>query len=178
MNWKDTVTTLAPTVASALGGPLAGAAVAAIGGILGLDAPTQDRIKSAIETGQLTANQVAELKALELQYQNDERERQFRYVELEFKDRDSARQSNVQGGTQKYLFWLSLALLSISLGSEVYVLFAGLPQSVSEIVVGRVLGLLDAVAMMVLTYWYGTSNGSAIKNELLAQRATPERVAQ
>jgi hypothetical protein len=36
MNFTDIVKTLAPTVASALGGPLAGAAVTALGGILGL----------------------------------------------------------------------------------------------------------------------------------------------
>lgn len=170
MNWKETVKTLAPTVASALGGPLAGAAVSAVGAVLGIDAPTQDRIKSAIEAGQLTSDQIAKLKELEQQYQNDEKERQFRYAELEFKDRDSARQSNVQGGTQKYLFWLSLLLLAVSLGSEVVVLFNGLPNSVSEIVVGRVLGLLDAVALMVMTYWYGTSNGSATKTDLLAAK--------
>lgn len=169
MDWKDTVKTLAPTVASALGGPLAGAAVTAIGNILGLDKPTQDSIKSAIETGQLTSDQIAQIKQLELKYQNDEKERQFRYSELEFKDRDSARQANVQGGTQKHLFWMSIVLLIVSLGAEVYVLFKGLPQGTSELVVGRVLGLLDAVAMMVLTYWYGTSAGSARKTEILSQ---------
>jgi len=39
------------------------------------------------------------------------------------------------------------------------------------LVVGRVLGLMDAVAMLVLSYWYGTTNGSAQKSELLAQKA-------
>jgi hypothetical protein len=46
----------------------------------------------------------------------------------------------------------------------------GLPQGASELVVGRVLGLLDAIAMMVLAYWYGTSSSSAMKTELLRGR--------
>lgn len=168
MNFLDVVKSLAPTVASALGGPLAGAAVSALGGILGIDSPTQDKIKDAIESGQMTGEQVAQLRALDMKYKAEEQERGFRYVELEFKDRDSARQANVQGGTQKSLFWLSLVLLVVSLGAEVAVLFLGYPHQVPEIVVGRVLGLLDSVAMLVLSYWYGSSHGSALKTDLLS----------
>lgn len=169
MDWKNTIKAIAPTVASALGGPLAGAAVAAIGSIFGVSDATQETIKDIITNGQLTPEQVGKLRELELQYQNEEKERNFRYSELEFKDRDSARQANVQGGTLKMLFWLSLVLLAICLGSEVAVLFAGYPTDVPDIIVGRVLGLLDSVALMVLAFWYGSSNGSERKTELLAQ---------
>lgn len=168
-NWKTILKTLAPTVASALGGPLAGAAVAAIGAVLGVPDATQDRIKDIITSGQLTADQVAALRELELKYQNEERERGFRYNELEFQDRDSARQASVQGGTLRLLFWLSLVLLVGTLGSEIWVLFRGYPKDIPDIIVGRVLGLLDSVAMMVLAFWYGSSNGSERKTELLAQ---------
>lgn len=168
MNWVDTVKAIAPTVASALGGPLAGAAVAALGNILGVSDATQETIKDVITNGQLTADQVGKIRELELQYQNEEKERNFRYAELEFKDRDSARQANVQGGTLKWLFWLSLVLLASCLGSEIAVLFYGYPTRVPDIIVGRVLGLLDSVALMVLAFWYGSSNGSERKTELLA----------
>ena len=168
-NWKETIRQLAPTVATALLGPLGGAAVAAIGSAIGIDKPTQESIAKAISNGQLTADQVASLKTLELQYQNDEKERGFKYAELAFQDRDSARKANVQGGVQSYLFLLSLLLLVICLGSEVLVLFHGSPKDVPDIIIGRILGLLDAVAMLVLNYWFGTSNGSAQKTELLTQ---------
>ena len=42
-----------------------------------------------------------------------------------------------------------------------------LPQGTSELVVGRLVGLLDAIAMTVMAYWYGTSSSSAHKTELL-----------
>lgn len=168
MDWKEILKTLAPTVASALGGPLAGAAVTAIGAVFGVPDATQDKIKDIITSGQMTADQVAALRELELKYQNEERERGFRYNELEFKDRDSARQASVQGGTLKMLFWLSLVLLAGTLGSEIWMLFKGYPKEIPEIIVGRVLGLLDSVAMMVLAFWYGSSNGSERKTELLA----------
>ncbi len=168
MDWMATLKSLAPTVASAFLGPLGGIAVSAIGNILGVSDATQDKIAQAIQTGQITPEQLGKLKELELEYQNNEKERGFKYAELAFKDRDSARTANVAGGTQKYLFWLSLLLLTVTLGTECAVLFLGYPTATSELVVGRVLGLMDAVAMMVLAYWYGTTNGSAQKNELLA----------
>jgi len=56
MNWLETLKQLAPTVASALGGPLAGAAVTALGGIFGLSEPNQDTIARLFKDGQLSAD--------------------------------------------------------------------------------------------------------------------------
>ncbi len=168
MDWVSTLKTLAPTVASALLGPLGGVAVSALGGLLGVSDATQSKIAEAISTGQMTPEQIGKLKELEIEYQNNEKERGFKYAELAFKDRDSARKANVEGGTQKPLFWLSILLLVGTLGCEGFVLFHGVPPETPELIVGRVLGLMDSVALMVLSYWYGTSNGSAQKTELLA----------
>jgi len=170
MDWLKTLQSLAPTVASAFLGPLGGVAVAAVGNLLGVSDATQDKIAKVIADGQLTPEQITELKRLELEYKNTEAEREFRYADLAFKNQDSARQANVQGGTQVYLFWLSLALLLVTLGSEVYVLFNGIPDTVQDIIAGRVLGLMDSVALMVLGYWYGTSAGSSAKTALLASK--------
>ena len=171
MDWSKILGTICPTVASALFGPLGGAAIAAVGDLLGVSNATKDKISEIIQSGQMTPEQIGKLRELELEYQNNETERGFRYAELSFKDRDSARQANVQGGTQKMLFWMSITLLIACLGCEILVLFRGYPPEIPEIIVGRVLGLMDAVAMLVLSYWYGTTNGSAQKSELLAQSA-------
>ncbi|WP_027477908.1 hypothetical protein [Curvibacter gracilis] len=165
MDWIDTLKTLAPTVATALGGPLAGAAVSAIGAALGVPPGS---IAKAFQDGQLTPESVAKLRELEMQFQNDEKERGFKYAELEYKDRDSARTANTTGGIQNRLFVLSLMLLLMTLGAEGAVLFLGYPPGVPDVVIGRILGLADSVALMVLSYYYGTSSGSAQKTELLA----------
>lgn len=170
MDWLNTIKTIAPTVASALGGPLAGVAVSAIGNLFGIKEANVEKIQSAIENAQLTGDQISAIKQLEIKLKAEEAERGFRYAELEFKDRDSARKANVDGGTQKMLFWLSLLLLTITLGAELVVLFNGYPKTLADIVVGRVLGLMDSVALMVLSYWYGTSNGSARKTDLLGAK--------
>ena len=98
MDWLGTLKAIAPTVAAALGGPLAGAAVVAIGELFGMEEPTQEKIKSMIENGQMTGQQIADLKTLEMKLKAEESERGFKYVELEFKDRDSARNREVQTG--------------------------------------------------------------------------------
>ena len=170
MDWKNVIKQLAPTAASVLLGPAAGTAVAALGGILGIESPTEEKIASTISQAQLTPDQISEIKKLELQYQNDEQERGFKYAELAYKDRDSARQANVTGGIQGRLFILSILLLVVTLGAEGLVLFKGYPTGIPDVLVGRILGLFDSVALMVLAYYYGTSSGSAQKTELLAQK--------
>lgn len=174
MDWNDVLNTLgkiAPTVATALGGPMAGVAVEAIGEILGINEPTKEKITTMVESAQLNGAQIQGLRELEMKYKNEEQERGFRYADLAYKDRDSARKANVEGGTQKDLLKLSVFLLLITLSCEIAVLFRGLPDGVSELVVGRVLGLMDAIAMLVLSYWYGTNNSSSQKTELLAKSA-------
>lgn len=174
MDWTSVLRSIAPTVATALLGPLGGVAVSALGNVLGVSAATQDKIADVIKSAGMTPEQITAIKQLELEYQENERQRGFKYAELAFQDRDSARKANVSGGTQLPLFWLSLLLLVVTIGSEAIVLFKGYPPETPELVVGRVLGLMDAVAMLVLSYWYGTTNGSAQKTELLAKSpATP-----
>lgn len=168
---KSFLSGVAPTVASALLGPLGGVAVAGLTKILGIDGGTVADVSKAIADGKITPEQMAEIRKLEMQFQADEKERGFKYAELAFKDRDSARQANVGGGIQGRLFVLSLLLIATTLGAEAWVLFKGYPTGIPDVVIGRILGLFDAVAMMVLSYYYGTSAGSAQKNELLALSA-------
>lgn len=168
MDWLDTLKSLAPTVASALLGPMAGAAVTAIGSVLGVNAPTLQKIQGVIAAGQMTPEQLMQMKELDLKFQQMEQDGKFKFAELEFKDRDSARQASVQGGTMGRLFWMSLWLISTVLIAELCVLAFGIPHGVPELVVGRVLGMLDSVAMQVLNFWFGTSHGSAEKTALLA----------
>lgn len=167
--------TLAPTVASALLGPLGGIAVSALGSVLGVSDATTEKVAKVFQDGKLTPEQLSAIKELELKYKNDEAERDFKYADLAYKDRDSARRANVDGGVQKHMFVMSVILLLITLGCEVWVLFNGYPDDkLPEMVVGRILGLMDAVCMMVLTYWYGTTNGSLAKTNLLAN-STPAK---
>lgn len=167
MNWIDMLKSLAPTVASAILGPLGGAAVTAIGGLLGIAEPTQDKIAKIFSDGQLTGEQLTELRKLEAQYKNDEAERGFKYAELEFKDRDSARNMAVatHSITPSILTWL---IVLITLGAEGVLLFRAVPPGVDGVILGRILGTMDSALIMVLSFWFGSNSSSARKTELLA----------
>ena len=172
MEWKQILGKIAPTVAVALGGPLAGTVIQGLGEALGVSDPTKEKIQSAIESGNLTGEQISAIRMKELELKQEEQERGFKYSELEFKDRDSARRASVDGGTIKPLFVLSVVLLVLTLGTEIAVLFGAYESSVPQMLIGRILGLMDSISMMVLAFWYGTSSGSVRKTDLLATQPT------
>lgn len=172
MNWLDTLKTLAPTVATALGGPLAGAAVSAIGGMLGIPEPTQEKIAKAITGGQLTGEQVAQIRQLEMQYQNEEAERGFKYSELEFKDRDSARARDVatKDNVNRNLAYAVTSSFILVVGATLL----GYAK-IESVLAGTLVGYLSAKCEQILAYYFGSTSGSARKTELLASSTPPAK---
>ena len=160
----DVLKTLAPTVASALVGPMGGIAVAALGNIMGIDAPTQEKIAKAVTSGQMTAEQVAELQRLELQYKDSEAERGFKYSELEFKDAEGARAMQVATGS-----WvpgiLAIAVTIGFFGILSWMLVGEPPKSDALLVM---LGSLGTAWTTITSFYFGSSHGSQIKSRLLA----------
>lgn len=168
MDWTTTLKTLAPTVATALLGPLGGAAVAAIGSAIGVSEPTQDKIAKIFQDGQLTSENVAELRKLELQYQNDEKERDFRYSELSYKDTESARSMAVQtkSATPTVLSYGVLGGGGFFLGA---VLFGY--AKVDSVLAGTLVGYIVSEMKQVLQFWLGSSAGSKESGSALADIA-------
>jgi hypothetical protein len=171
MDWMSTLKTIAPTVASAFLGPLGGVAVAAVGNLLGVSEATQDKIASAIQSGQLTPEQIGKLKELELQYQENEKERGFKYSELEFKDRDSARTMQVatRSTTPTVLTYLVTAGFFGILGWMLYD-----DSVVNSPPLLIMLGTLGTAWTACVSFWVGTTNNSQHKDLLLAN-STPSK---
>jgi hypothetical protein len=182
---KTALAGIAPTIATMLGGPLAGTAVTALEGALGLSPGAgADEVTKAMAAG-MTPDAIAAVRKADQDHAEKLKQQDIDILkinqdylkataEIAAANQDSARKANVAGEMQHHLFWLSLFLLAIGLGSEGYVLFNGVPDNVHDIVVGRVLGLLDAVVMMVLGYWYGKSSDSTQTNALLAASTPPK----
>lgn len=168
MNWKEILGKLAPTVASAVAGPLAGVAVSALGDIFGISEPTQDKIKVAIENGSLTGEQIAGLRQLEMKLKAEEAERGFRYAELEFKDRDSARGRDaeiVKSGKRNYRADAMFLLAVTVICGLVYLIWKDpnineFMKGIVTLVLGRFLGYLDNI----YSFEFGTTRGSQNKD--------------
>ena len=161
------LTGIAPTVASALLGPLGGVAVAGLTKILGIDGGTVADVSKAISDGRVTPEQVAEIRKLELSYQADEKERGFRYSELEFKDRDSARQMQISthSNTPTVLTYM------VTMG------FFGIlgwmlndPHVIDSPPLMIMLGSLGTAWTGCISYWFGTTQGSIAKTQMLAAK--------
>jgi len=163
---KSFLSNIAPTVASALLGPLGGVAVAGITKILGIDGGTVADVTKAISDGRVTPEQVAEIRKLEMQFQSEEKERGFRYSELEFKDRDSARNREVQvkDNTNKILAFTVVGAFIAMVGATLL----GYAK-VESVLAGTLVGYLSAKCEQVLAYYFGSSAGSLAKTNLLAQ---------
>ena len=86
MSWIESI---APTIASALGGPLAGLAVEAVSKAIGVD-PNQ--VQDTINSGKLTADQIASIQAAEVQLKLKAQEMGLNFEELAVQDRKSARE--------------------------------------------------------------------------------------
>ena len=167
-SWVEIVAKIAPTVALALGGPMSAMAVSAVSKAIGIgESSQQSDLKDAIENGMLSPESISELRKLEMQYQNEEKERGFRYADLQFQDVANARKSMVEGGISKHLFWFSVAIVCITMLIQAAVLFMGIPGGISETIANRSLGFLESLSMIIIGYWYGSSMGSKQKTDLL-----------
>lgn len=175
MDWLKIIGKLAPTVASALVGPLAGEVVSAIGDLFGMTEPTQEKIKNAIESGSLTGDQISAIRQLEMKLKAEESERSFRYAELEFEDRDSARSRDVglaTAGRRNYradaMFMLAVAVIV----GLVYAIWKepGINEflkGVVTLVLGRFLGYLDNI----YSFEFGTTRSSQTKDATIQSMA-------
>lgn len=165
MDWLGVLKSLAPTVASALGGPLAGTAITAIGSLLGVSEPTQAKIEAAFVNGQLTGEQIAGLKQLEMKLKAEEQERGFKYEELVYKDRADARNREVQtkDNTNRVLAYTIVGSFIAMVGATLL----GYAK-VESVLAGTLVGYLSAKAEQVLAYYFGSSQGSREKTNLLA----------
>lgn len=165
MDWQAILKQVAPTVATALLGPLGGVAISALGNVLGVSEPTQEKIANAIKDASLTPEQITSLKELELKYQSEEKERGFRYAELAFKDVDSARQMQI---SVKSAVPAVLAFV-VTLGFFGILIFLVINQSYKPTEPLLVmLGSLGTAWTGIIAFYFGSSAGSQRKDELLA----------
>ena len=141
---------VAPALATAVAGPLGGAAVSALAGKFGV-ADSVESVAKAIAGDPQAAQKLAELE--------------LEYAKLDAADRDSARKNEAALATSSNTPLLNksvtpiLALaVVIAWGLIQYHLLTHIvPTEMREIII-RVLGTLDGALVMVLSYYFGASH--------------------
>jgi hypothetical protein len=153
----DIVKGVAPGLATALGGPLAGAAVGMLADKLGLPDKTVEAVTQALTSN--PAN-LEKLKELELEF-----------YKIDAQDRNSARNREVEMAkadvhfiTKNIASLLAIGTLSGSMIMTALIFFVDFPDSQENIIIFA-LGFLSSSATQVLSYYFGSSQGSKEKTE-------------
>lgn len=174
MDWKALIGTVAPWIATALTGPLGGMAVTAAADALGLSDKTEFALKQALSG--VTPEQMLALKNADQAFQLRMQELGFAHIQsleqIAFQDRDSARkrESTVGDKTNRNLaYTIIAAFIAMAIGT-----LMGWAKA-DSVLAGTIIGYLSAKAEQVLSYYFGSTSGSAEKSRLLAQSAPPPK---
>ena len=166
MDWLKSI---APTIATAMGGPLAGMAVEAISKAIGVD-PSQ--VQETINSGKMTADQIASLQTAEIALKARAQEMGLDFEKLAVADRSSARQMQMTTGS--FVPPLLSVMIVIAWSTIQWFLLTHVIESSMRELVARVLGTLDGALMLVLSFYFGSSSGSQSKDAMLHQ-STPTK---
>ena len=156
---SDLLKTVAPGLATLVAGPLGGAAVSAIAKKLGVE-DTVEAVTKAVQSDPEVALKLREIDIKE--------------IELANKDRDSARNREAAIATSKdapTLNKIVTPLLALGVVALSFILFAILifvevKDNAKDILI-YILGVLSAAVTQILSYYFGSSQGSKDKdNEL------------
>ena len=162
MEWLNQI---APGIATALGGPLAGLAVTAISKALGID---EKDVQKTIETGKLSADQLASLKQAEIELQAKAQELGLNFEKLATDDRKSAR--DMQINTKSIV----PAILAIGVTIGFFGILIGLMTDnvTKSDALLLMLGSLGTAWTAIVSFYFGSSASSQRKDDLL-HRSTP-----
>jgi hypothetical protein len=163
---NDFLMGIAPTIASAILGPLGGVAVAGLGKIFGLDNATTAQVSKVFQDGKLTPEQLSAIKLLELKLLAEEKERGFRYAELEFKDTANAREMQV--ATKSYVPPTLAIMVTLGFfGILIFLVTNSAYKPTEPLLV--MLGSLGTAWTMIIGFYFGSSHGSQSKDRMLAE---------
>jgi hypothetical protein len=156
---------IAPSIATALGGPLAGLAITAISKALGID---EKDVQKTIETGKLSAEQMMSLKQAEIELQAKAQELGLNFETLATQDRKSAR--DMQISTKSII----PAVLAIGVTIGFFTILVGLMTDnvTKSDALLLMLGSLGTAWTAIVSFYFGSSANSEKQTEML-HRSTP-----
>lgn len=151
----------APALATAVAGPLGGVAIKAIAGKLGVE----DSVEAV--TQHLQANPMDAAKLADIDVKK---------LEMEMKDRQDARNREIQLATNDSVPFinkivtpvLALGVVALSFILFAVLIFVNVTPEAKDILI-YILGVLSAAVTQILSYYFGSSQGSKDKsNEIKA----------
>ena len=158
---------IAPTIATALGGPLGGLAVSIIGEAFGWDESTKEKVDEVLKSGSMSGEQIAALKIAEVNLVAKLKELDIDLEKLHAGDRNSARQ--MQQVTRSLVpGFLAFLVTAGFFGILVGMMAGGLKVADNQALL-ILLGALATSWGAIVQFYFGSSKGSEDKNLLALQ---------
>ena len=164
MSWIESI---APTIASCLGGPLAGLAVEAVSKAIGVD---PNAVQDTINNGKLTADQIASIQSAEIALKAKAQEMNLDFEQLAVQDRKSAR--DMQTTTKSFIPPLLALIITLGFFGILVGMMTGKVTSSDALML--LLGSLGTAWTGVISFYFGSSASSQNKDALLHQ-STPTK---
>ncbi len=142
---------VAPTLGTALGGPLGGMAGDAISKVLGCDNDPVS-LEKAIATA--TPEQLLEIKKVEKEFEAKMKELDVDLYKLETQEKQDARKTFSKDWTARII---GIAMVGGFLG-YIFLVTLQPPEQNSEALINLVLGYLGGLASAVISFYFGASN--------------------
>ena len=151
---------IAPSIATALGGPLAGLAVTVISKALGID---EKDVQTTIESGKLTADQLTSLKQAELELQKQAQSLGLDFEKLATEDRKSAR--DLQASTKSIVPPILALVVTVGFFGILFALMMDYAKKSDELMI--MLGSLGTAWTGIIGFYFGSSAHSEKQSEML-----------
>ena len=157
---------VAPTVATALGGPLAGLAVKTLSeAMFGHQDGSESEVSAALMNA--TPEQLQKLKEIDATFKLKMKELDIDLERIAAGDRDSAR--NMQMHTNDWIPRAMAIMVTFGFfGILAWLLIKGVPPSGSETLI-YMLGALGTAWTGIVQFYFGSSAGSKAKTDALVQ---------
>jgi hypothetical protein len=142
---------VAPTLGTALGGPLGGMASNVISKVLGVD-NNEAAIDQALQNA--TPEQLLEIKKAEKDFEVKMKELKVDVFKLETQEKQDARKTFSKDWTARII---GIAMVGGFLG-YIFLVTLQPPEQNSEALINLVLGYLGGLASAVISFYFGASN--------------------
>jgi hypothetical protein len=177
MDWtkfKSAIETIAPWIAGTLGTPVAGVAVQALETAFGMQPGSATPQNALAALAGATPQQLQDLRTADQKHAEFMQQIGYQHIEqlqaIAAADRDSARKMQVAVHSR----WPGIlsAVTTLAVIGAIAARMSGLALPQDTVTV-QLIGSLTTGWGMCISYWFGTTRGSADKNNLLAQSSPP-----
>jgi hypothetical protein len=165
-DWKRVLASVAPALATALGGPIAGSATAVIANeLLGKDKASESELATAVLGA--SPERLARLKQLSYEYEQRMAELDVDVYKISVDDKKSARRMASEVGMWPQWILSAIFIIGYFVALGFVLTEMGEIDEKVQVLAATLLGLFTREIPTIMQFWFGSSHGSKRKGSKL-----------